>query len=66
MKIRPPMVLLDSGLNSEQVSLMRPIYIEKMDFCTGTSGLNSEGGLYFEWSLLQKFTVVIICVIEII
>ena len=27
--IRPPIVLAESGLNSEQVSLMRPIYIEK-------------------------------------
>ena len=26
--IRPPMVLVESGLNNEQVSLMRPIYIE--------------------------------------
>ena len=27
--IRPPVVLSESGLNSDQVSLMRPIYIEK-------------------------------------
>ena len=27
--IRPPGVLVGSGLNSEQVSLRRPIYIEK-------------------------------------
>ena len=27
--IRPPIVLVESGLNSEQVSLMSPIYIEK-------------------------------------
>ena len=30
--IRPQMTLVESGLNSEQVSLMRPIYIEKMHF----------------------------------
>ena len=28
--IRPPMALVKSGLNSEQGSLMRPIYIERM------------------------------------
>ena len=28
--IRPPMALVESGFNSEQVSLMRPIYIEGM------------------------------------
>ena len=39
------MVLVESGLNSEQVSLVRPIYIEKSNFGTETSGLNSEGGL---------------------
>ena len=27
--IGPPMVLVEGGLNSEQVSLMRPIYTEK-------------------------------------
>ena len=37
--IRPSMVLLKSCLNSEQVSLKRHIYIEKMYFGTGTSGL---------------------------
>ena len=26
--IRPPMILVESGLNGEQVSLMKPIYIE--------------------------------------
>ena len=31
---------------------MRPIYIEKMHFGTETIGLNSEGGLNFEWPLL--------------
>ena len=32
--IRPPMVLVESGLNSEQVSLMRHIYVYicKLDF----------------------------------
>ena len=38
--IRPPMVLVESVLNSEQVSLIRPIHIEKkMHFGTETSGL---------------------------
>ena len=27
--IRPPMILVESGLNDEQVLLMKPIYIEK-------------------------------------
>ena len=38
------MILVESGLNSEQVSLLRPIYIEKWIFDTKTSGLNNEGG----------------------
>ena len=37
-------------VESDQVSLTRPIYIEKLQFVTETSGLNSEGGLIFEWS----------------
>ena len=41
------MLLVKSGLNSEHVPLMRPIYIQNA-FGTETSGLNSEGGLYFE------------------
>ena len=45
------MVLVESGLNSGKVSLMSVIYIEKMHFGTETSGLNSEVGLNFEWSL---------------
>ena len=48
---RPPMLLVDSGLNSEQVSIMRPIYISIIQFGTETSGFNSRGGLTFEWSL---------------
>ena len=32
--VRPPMVLVENGLNSEQVSLMRPICVEKMYFGT--------------------------------
>ena len=48
--IRPPLVLVESGLSTEQVSLMRTIYIEKMYFGTETRGLNIEGGLNFEWS----------------
>ena len=48
--IRPPMVVVENGLNSEQVSLTSPIYIEKIHFSTETSGLNSEGGLDIEWS----------------
>ena len=54
------MVLVESGLNSEQVSSLCPIYIDKMYFVTKTSGLNSEGGLNFEWSLSWNFTVVYI------
>ena len=46
--IRPPMVLVESGLNIEQVSLLRPIYIEKKNFGTIISGLNSEGGFNCE------------------
>ena len=30
--IRPPMILVESGLNSEQVSLIRTIYIE-LEMC---------------------------------
>ena len=45
------MILVDSSLNSEHVSLMTPIYIEKMYFGTETSGLIARvvlisGGLY--------------------
>ena len=47
------MVLVENGLNSEQISLMRPIYI-KIYFGTERSGLNSEGGLNFVWSLLRN------------
>ena len=35
------MVLVENGLNSKQVSLMRPINIEKMHFITETNGLDS-------------------------
>ena len=49
--IKPPMVHLESGVVSEKVSLMRPICIENLHFSTETSGLNSEGGLNFEWCL---------------
>ena len=35
--------LVNSDLNSEQVSLLRPIYIEKLHFGTETSRLNSQG-----------------------
>ena len=41
-------MLVVSGLNSEQVSLMIPFYIEKLHFGTETRGLNSEGGLNLE------------------
>ena len=43
--IRPSVVLVESGLNSEQISLMTPVYIEKYIFGTETSGLNNKGGL---------------------
>ena len=44
--IRPPLVLVESGLNTEQVSLMKLICIENLG--TYTSGLNSKGGLNIE------------------
>ena len=43
------MVLLESGLSSEHVSLIQPTYIGKLHFGTETS-LNSEGGPNFELS----------------
>ena len=46
--IRPSMVLVESGLNSEQTSVMRTIYIEKLNFGTEASGQNSMGDLNFE------------------
>ena len=45
------LVLVGSGLNTEQVLLMRPIYIEKIHFCTKRSGFDSEAGLNIQWSL---------------
>ena len=45
--IRPHMVLVESDLNREQVSLMRHIYIEKKCFSTETNGINSKDGLDF-------------------
>ena len=51
------MVLVKSGLNSKQVSLMRSIHIKKMYFDTEMSGLNSESGLTFRWSSLRNLTV---------
>ena len=47
---RPPMVLVESGLNSEQVSLMRPFYIEKC-ILVQKQVVHSDGGLNFKWSL---------------
>ena len=46
------MVLVESGFNSEQVSLQDPFTLKKrmMHFGIETSGLNSKGGLTFEWS----------------
>ena len=49
------MILAKNGLNSEQVSLVRLIYIEKMYFDAETSGLNGEGGLNFKWSKEWNF-----------
>ena len=44
------MVLIKSGLNIEQVTLMRPISIENcISVLKQLSGLNSEGGLNLEW-----------------
>ena len=51
------MVLVESSLNSEQASQTRPTYIEKLYLGTDASGLNSEGGLNFEWSLQRDFTL---------
>ena len=48
------MALVESGLNSEQFSLMRSIYmlyIKNCIFCSETSRLNNEGSLNSEWSL---------------
>ena len=45
------MVLVESDLNDEYVSLMRPIYIEKCILVLKTNGLITKGGLNFEWSL---------------
>ena len=47
--IRPPLVLVESGLNSDQVSLMRPVYIEKCILVLKEVVLK-EGGLNFVWS----------------
>ena len=49
---RIPMTLAESGSNSEQVSLIsfKETHL-KLHFSTETSGLNNEGGLYFEWSI---------------
>ena len=44
--IRPQMVLVKSGL-----------LIVNRSHDSGMSGLNSEGGLNFRWSLLLNFTV---------
>ena len=44
--MRPPIKLVESVLNREQVSLMRPIGIEN---CI-TSGRNSVSGFNFKWS----------------
>ena len=48
--IWPLKVITKSGLNSEQASLSKPIYIGKIHFGTETSGLKSESGLNLEWS----------------
>ena len=44
------MILVESGFTSEQVSLMKSIYIEKCIFGTETSGLNRKGGLNIQKS----------------
>ena len=45
------MILVERGLDREQLSLMRPhFYIEKKRFGTGISDLNSKGGLNLGWS----------------
>ena len=44
------MVLVESSLHSEQVCNETHLH-SKMYFGTETSGLDSEGGLNFEWSL---------------
>ena len=48
--IRPPMVLVDSDLNSEQVSKMRPIYIENCFLELKQVVLIAKDGLNIEWS----------------
>ena len=50
------MVLVESGLNSEQVSLvaiMIPICIENFMLILKRMVFNSEDGLIFEWSLMR-------------
>ena len=50
------MVLAENGHNSEQILLMKSILIQrKKRFGTNASGLNSESGLYFEWSTIRTF-----------
>ena len=55
--IRPPMVHVESGLYSEQVSLIRPIYIEKSVLVLTRVVLIARVVLIWGWSLLRHFTV---------
>ena len=52
--IRPLMVLVESGLNSEQVSLMSLIYVEKMYLLMKKGGLIARDVLNLSGSLMDK------------
>ena len=55
--IRPPMVLVKSGLNNEQVSLMRSISHWKMNFGTETSGLKIKVSVFLISNGLYSGTI---------
>ena len=50
IKSRWTLVFVKSGLKSKQASSKIDPFTLKMPYGTETSGLNSEGGLNFEWS----------------
>ena len=52
--IRPPVVLVESNLNMVQVPLNETHLYRKLHFGTETSGLNSEDGHNFKWSLIAE------------
>ena len=58
------MVIVESGLNSEQVSFINEthwcICIENCSSVLKKSGLNSEGGLAFGWSIYGNLTEILL------